>query len=191
MEYRLIDVAKSDEIAKLAVCLTNEIIERTGIKHFDVDVVLAEKLCASFIKDGHYWVIAAFDRDVIIGFGALCESRSLYAEGLFGIIQEFYVLPEHRSHNVGKHLIEKIVEYAKSKNWKRLELCTPPVPEFQRTVDFYRNNGFEITGGYKMKYVIAQQSTAAGQILRCAPNLPQSAALGDSSEPRTVPFFER
>jgi GNAT superfamily N-acetyltransferase len=155
MEYRLVDVTKSEEIAKLAVCLTNEIIERTGIKHFDVDVPLAVKLCDSFIRDGHYQVIAAFDKEVIVGFGALCESRSLYAEGVFGIIQEFYVLPAYRSKAIGKQLIRNIVKHAMSKNWKRLELCTPPIPEFERTVAFYKDNGFEITGGYKMKYAIA------------------------------------
>jgi GNAT superfamily N-acetyltransferase len=155
MEFRLVNATRAEEIARLAVCLTNEIIERTGIRHFDVDVPLAVTLCDGFIKDGNYQVIAAFDENIIIGFAALCESRSLYAEGVFGIIQEFYVLPEYRSHNIGKYLIEKVVEYARSNNWKRLELCTPPVPEFQRTVEFYINNGFEITGGYKMKYAIA------------------------------------
>jgi GNAT superfamily N-acetyltransferase len=154
MEYRLVDATHSEDIAKLAVCLTNEIIERTGIQHFDVDVPQAITLCDSFIRDDHYQVIAAFDDGAIIGFGALCESRSLYAEGVFGIIQEFYVSPEYRSRDIGKHLIEEIIELARSKKWKRLELCTPPVPEFQRTVEFYRNNGFEITGGYKMKYAI-------------------------------------
>jgi len=155
MEYRLVDAASAEEVAKLAVCLTNEIIERTGVKHFQVDVPLAVELCESFINAGQYRVIAAFDGQAIIGFGALCESRSLYAEGVFGIIQEFYVLPDYRSQDVGRHLLERIVEYAKSRQWKRLELCTPPVPEFNRTVAFYQNNGFEITGGYKMKYLVA------------------------------------
>lgn len=35
-----------------------------------------------------------------------------------------------------------------------LELCTPHVLEFDRTVAFYESNGFEITGGYKMKRTI-------------------------------------
>ena len=154
MEYKLVDSSSSGEIAKLAVCLTNEIIDRTGTRHFDVDGSLTTKLCNDFIKEKHYEVIAAVNNENIVGFGALCESRSLYAEGIFGIIQEFYVLPEYRSRNIGKHLIERIIEHAKSKGWKRLELCTPPVPEFDRTVAFYQDNGFEITGGYKMKYAI-------------------------------------
>ena len=155
MEYKLIDVARAEEVAKLAVCLMGEIIERTGTQHFAVDESLAIDLCQNFIREGHYEVLAVFHEEKIVGFGALCESRSLYAEGVFGIIQEFYVLPEYRSQNIGKHLIEKIVEYARSKKWKRLELCTPPVPEFDRTVAFYKDNGFEIAGGYKMKYAIA------------------------------------
>ncbi|MCW8930499.1 MAG: GNAT family N-acetyltransferase [Gammaproteobacteria bacterium] len=155
MKYKIIDNSQSEDIAKLAVCLTNEIIECTGIKHFDVDVPLAINLCENFVSNGLYHVIAAFDGDKIIGFGAICESHSLYAEGSFGIIQEFYVMPEYRSKDVGKSLIHEILKFAKKQDWKRLELCTPPVPEFDRTVEFYKSNGFEITGGYKMKYAIA------------------------------------
>jgi GNAT superfamily N-acetyltransferase len=155
VEYKIVDEEKSNDVAKLAVCLTNEIIERTGIKHFDVDIPLAEKLCKKFMEQGIYTVVAAFNNDRIVGFGALCESHSLYAEGTFGIIQEFYVLPEFRSKSIGKELLESLVSYAKSRQWVRLELCTPPIPEFDRTVSFYKENGFEITGGYKMKYTVA------------------------------------
>jgi len=155
VEYREVHLSESKDIAKLAVGLTNEIIERTGIKHFDVDIPLAEKLCDEFVENGQYSVLAAFDGSQIIGFGAMCESRSLYAEGTFGIIQEFYVLPEYRSKSVGKELLREIVKFSKRKKWVRLELCTPPVPEFEKTVEFYKENGFEITGGYKMKCVIA------------------------------------
>jgi len=151
MEFLLIDKSKAEDVAKLAVCLTNEIVERTGVKHFDVNVPLAVKLCERFVETGQYSVLAGFDGDLVVGFGALCESHSLYAEGTFGIVQEFYVLPEYRSKDIGKRLIEEIVNFAKAKDWKRLELCTPPIPAFDRTVEFYRANGFQITGGYKMK----------------------------------------
>ena len=154
VKYKLIRQSQSEDIAKLAICLTNEIIERTGTKHFDVDEPLAIKLCEHFVANGLYHVMAAFDGDDVIGFGAICESHSLYAEGAFGTVQEFYVIPEYRSQGVGQSLIEAIVEFAKQQNWSRLELCTPPIPEFDRTVGFYLSNGFEITGGYKMKYAI-------------------------------------
>ena len=64
MNYKLIDRTRAEDVAKLAVCLTNEIIERTGIKHFDVDVPLAIDLCDKFIANGQYTVIAAFDREI-------------------------------------------------------------------------------------------------------------------------------
>ena len=154
MQYKLIENEQAEEIANLAVCLTNEIIERTGTKHFDIDVPLAIELCKNYVSNGLYNVIAAFDAGNIVGFGAMCESHSLYAEGPFGIIQEFYVMPEYRSKDVGKGLIQEIIKFAKTNEWKRLELCTPPIPEFDRTVEFYQSNGFEITGGYKMKHAI-------------------------------------
>jgi len=154
VKYKIINESESEDVAKLAICLTNEIIERTGVKHFDIDIPKAVELCHSYIANGTYTVIAAIDEQQIIGFGAVCESHSLYAEGAFGIIQEFYVLPTYRSKDIGKTLIQEIVNFAKLKDWKRLELCTPPVPEFERTVSFYQSIGFEIAGGYKMKYSI-------------------------------------
>lgn len=154
MTYLWIKQIHVDQIAQLAICLTHEIIERTGMQHFDVDIVLAEKLCKEFLERDKYHVIAALDQNRVIGFGALCESYALYAEGTFGILQEFYVLPEYRSLNIGQQLICEIKRFAKGKNWKRLELCTPPLPEFDRTVSFYQDNGFERTGGYKMKWLV-------------------------------------
>jgi GNAT superfamily N-acetyltransferase len=156
VKIELVNKDSAEEIAKLAVCLTDEIIERTGLQAFDVDVPLATKLCKNYIENGQYNIIAAFDDEKIIGFGSLCESFSLYAEGAFGIIQEFYISPEYRSQKIGQKLIQQIIEFAKEKEWKRLELCTPPIPAFKRSVDFYKENGFETTGGYKMKRTINQ-----------------------------------
>jgi GNAT superfamily N-acetyltransferase len=154
MHISIVDKSKAEEITKLVTCLLNEIMERTGVHHFEVNTPLTVDLCEKFIEKEQYHVMAVFDRNRIVAFGALCESYSLYAEGVFGILQELYVMEEYRSQNIGGQLMKKIVEYAKSRNWKRLELCTPPVPEFARTVDFYKANGFEITGGYKMRRIL-------------------------------------
>ncbi|MCF6435165.1 GNAT family N-acetyltransferase [Pseudoalteromonas sp. MMG022] len=155
MKYQTIDSSKSEQIAMLAVCLTKEITERTGTTHFNVDGPLAIDLCKNYVSKGIYEVMAAFDGEQIVGFASICQSYSLYAEGQFGIIQEFYVLPEYRSKHVGQELLQAVVKLAKQQGWKRLELCTPPLPQFKGTVEFYKSNGFEITGGYKMKHVIA------------------------------------
>jgi len=51
-------------------------------------------------------------------------------------------------------LLKKVAEHAQALGWKLLDLCTPPLPEFARTVKFYAENGFELTGGRKMKSVL-------------------------------------
>ncbi|WP_404798965.1 hypothetical protein [Acinetobacter thermotolerans] len=46
-------------------------------------------------------------------------------------------------------MLAAIKHYAKQVGWKRIELCTPPVPEFDQTVSFYQANGFDRTGAIK------------------------------------------
>jgi len=147
--------ADSHVIASFAKALTDEIIVKTGAQHFNVNIEETTGLCRNLMEQGKYTVLLAVDgeSDTAIGFATLCESHALYAEGTFGIIQEFYIQPEFRSQKVGAALLEKVAEHAKLLGWKRLELCTPPLPEFERTVNFYEENGFEVTGGRKMKYL--------------------------------------
>jgi GNAT superfamily N-acetyltransferase len=143
-------------IAFLAKALTDEIINKTGAQHFNVDITATTGLCQNLMERGKYTVFLAIngETDTAIGFAALCESHALYAEGTFGIVQEFYIQPEFRSQKVGSVLLESAIRYAKSLGWKRLELCTPPLPEFEKSINFYEENGFEVTGGRKMKFVI-------------------------------------
>ena len=152
------DASLSDAqtIASLAKALTDEIINKTGAQHFNVDITETTELCQRLMEQGKYTVILAVDdkTETAIGFAALCESHSLYAEGTFGIVQEFYIQPEFRSQKVGSALLEKAAGHAKTRGWKRLELCTPPLPEFERSIHFYEENGFEVTGGRKMKFVV-------------------------------------
>ncbi|OGT70405.1 MAG: GNAT family N-acetyltransferase [Gammaproteobacteria bacterium RIFCSPLOWO2_02_FULL_56_15] len=154
MKLAFVEKDRAEEIARLAVCLMEEVNERTGRTPVTANLQQVARLCKNFLAKGQYSVIAAFDEDRIVGFGALCESHSLYAEGSFGILQELYILPEYRSRKIGAMLLEKIYALARKKGWKRIELATPPLPEFERTVGFYRNNGFEVTGGHKMKRII-------------------------------------
>lgn len=40
---------------------------------------------------------------------------------------------------------------ATTRDWRRLEVTTPPLPEFDRTLAFYEREGFSITGARKLK----------------------------------------
>ena len=57
-----------------------DISESTGMQHFDVCAPLAVSLCENYVSNGLCYVMAAFDANSIIGFGALCESCSLYGD---------------------------------------------------------------------------------------------------------------
>lgn len=81
----------------------------------------------------------------------MSESYALYAGGKLGVIQEFYVAPDYRSTGIGSKLIEQVKEFAINKNWSCIELCTPPLPAFERTLAFYQSNGLIPVGGRKMR----------------------------------------
>lgn len=85
---------------------------------------------------------------------ALYESYALYAEGAFGTIPELYVRPGFRSKELGFQLIAQAKSFGRSRGWKRLEVTTPPLPEFDKTLAFYEREGFAITGGRKLKIAL-------------------------------------
>ena len=49
MEYKVLDRRYTADVARLAVGLINEIIERTRIKHFDINIPLVEKLETAYL----------------------------------------------------------------------------------------------------------------------------------------------
>ncbi|TAJ95933.1 MAG: GNAT family N-acetyltransferase [Gammaproteobacteria bacterium] len=154
MRLVFVEKDRAEDIARLALNLLEEVQARTGRKIDAPNLAQTTRLCKNFLAKGQYNVVAACAGDVIVGFGSLCESHALYAEGTFGILQELYVLPEYRSQGVGAKLLEKIVEFARKKGWRRLELATPPLPEFDGSVRFYEKNGFELTSGRKLRRLI-------------------------------------
>jgi GNAT superfamily N-acetyltransferase len=81
----------------------------------------------------------------------LCVSYALYTEGAYGTIPEFYVRPAHRSNGVGTALLSEAKRVGQAKGWRRLEVTTPPLPQFERTLAFYQREGFSISGGRKLK----------------------------------------
>ena len=75
-------------------------------------------------------------------------------EGPFGTIPELYVRPAFRSSQVGATLVAEAKQVAHSRGWTRLEVTTPPLPQFDRTLAFYERQGFSISGGRKMKLAL-------------------------------------
>jgi GNAT superfamily N-acetyltransferase len=86
-----------------------------------------------------------------IGVLTLSESFAVYAGGEYGVIDEMYVLPEHRGQGVGRALIEAAVAVARQRMWFRLDVTGPEgegddLSSAGAVRRFYEKAGFEFTG---------------------------------------------
>jgi len=141
----------SQELSEMTGELLHEIMDKINIKAFNFNLEETKVRAENLISKDLYFVFIAKVDNKTIGFISMYESYALYAEGAYGTIPELYVKKEYRSLDIGKLLLKKAKEFAIAKNWKRLEVTTPPLPEFDRTLSFYENNSFEISGGRKLK----------------------------------------
>ncbi len=154
-----IDTAQPDDapaIALLVGALLDEIMQAIGTQAFHFNLVETTDRLKEFLEQGHYHVLLARDETdhTIAGFAALYESFALYAEGAFGTLAELYVSPAHRAHGIGAQLIDAAKTLAHDHAWKRLEVTTPPLPQFDRTLAFYEREGFSVAGGKKLKLAL-------------------------------------
>lgn len=148
-------LADAEAVASMVGDLLSEIMAAIGIPAFDVAFEETAERLLNFLETGRYVVFVAIDGyGETVGFIALHESSALYAGGVFGVIPELYVLPECRSFGVGRGLLDAAVQFGKSRGWTRLEVTTPPLPEFDRTLAFYEQEGFEVTGGRKLRVLL-------------------------------------
>ena len=134
--------------------LLAEIMARIDSAAFSFDHNETFVRLSSFIEDGIYDGFVAFDRNDAVGFVTVYRSYSLYGNGAFGTIPELYVKPSHRSRGIGHQLLSALLDHATDQGWTMLEVTTPPLPQFDRTIAFYQQQGFSITGGRKLKRVL-------------------------------------
>lgn len=141
----------ADTVATLVGELLQEIMvavkDPVFVFHHDDTVARA----SSWLKDDLYTVLLAYERSAPVGFLALYQSYALYTEGEYGTIPEFYVRPAYRSKGVGASLLEQARRLGHLRGWRRLEVTTPPLPQFDRTMAFYQREGFSLYGGRKLK----------------------------------------
>ena len=149
------DVEDSCVLAVMVGELLDEIMSATGSHAFKFDLEETTARLKGFIEQGRYFVLIARDRaGAASGFVALYESYALYAEGVYGTIPELYVRPEFRSLGIGCRLVQGVKAYGAERGWKRIEVTTPPLPQFDRTLGFYERQGFAVSGGRKLRVVL-------------------------------------
>ena len=151
MDMRTAQATDAELISDMVGELLQEIMAAIGSRVFSFDRDATVARARAWLADGSYEIVLARDGAAAVGFAALYESRALYAEGTFGTVPEFYVKPAARSKGVGTSLMAEVKRLAKTKGWKRLEVTTPPLPQFERTKAFYERQGFTVSGGRKMK----------------------------------------
>jgi GNAT superfamily N-acetyltransferase len=149
--FKMATSADAEVIAKMVISLTDEISKRTGTSHFEISLADTTDRTLTLIEAGAYSAVIGESQGVPVAVATFTESYALYAAGKVGIIPEFYVSLEHRSQGVGALLLDQVREHGIKAGWACIELCTPPLPEFERTLKFYQGNGMEPVGGRKMR----------------------------------------
>jgi GNAT superfamily N-acetyltransferase len=151
IDFRKATSSDSECIGELVVKLATEIGELTNTQNYDIDLNSIIQRCRELITGGHYEAILGFYEGNPVAVVTMTETYALYADGKIGEIQEFYITPEHRASGLGSILVERVKTHGLQHNWSCIELCTPPLPEFERTLNFYRKNGLKPVGGRKMR----------------------------------------
>lgn len=151
IKFVIATVSDSDVIANFVIKLTEEICVTTNVTFFSISFEETLERCRELIRRKHYGAIIGYMADQPIAISTFTESYALYAGGKIGIIPEFYIDPGHRSSGVGTKLIAAVKDYGRDHGWSCIELCTPPLPEFERTLAFYQKSGLIPVGGRKMR----------------------------------------
>ena len=142
---------ESEAIATMVGELLREIMALVRDKSFVFEYAETVGRARTWMKEGRYTVVLARVDATPVGFLALSESYALYTGGVYGTIPEFYVRPMYRSQGIGAALLAEATQIGWQRGWIRLEVTTPPLPQFHRTLSFYQRNQFTISGGRKLK----------------------------------------
>lgn len=111
-----------------------------------------EASARTLLTQGAIWAFLARrddgsdDGGEAVGVLTLHQCHAIYAGGAFGEISELYVTSDFRSHRVGELLIKAAARFARHQGWNTLEVGAPDLPRWQRSVDFYKSQGFVEVG---------------------------------------------
>jgi len=144
-------IEDAETIATMVGELLHDIMAAVNDKSFGFHHADTVDRARAWIKKGLYTVLLATLDSKPVGFLTLYESYALYTQGVYGTIPEFYVRSAYRSQGIGSALLIEAKAIGHQREWKRLEVTTPPLPQFDRTLSFYQRNGFTISGERKLK----------------------------------------
>lgn len=95
--------------SKEIIRLVTELISELGGRRLVIDEVQSADFIERSVDSEKYVVFLALDDGHnAVGLITAGESGAVYAGGAFGVIHEFYIVPEMRSNGLGHQLIEKV-----------------------------------------------------------------------------------
>ncbi len=136
------------------VRLVSELMIELGFREFEGESV--DEIFMDFIQsEARGYVMLAESNENICGVCTVSIVMALRTKGVYGIIQEMYVLPGIRGQGIGEKLLEAALEYAQSVGCSMVEVGTPP--EGSRQGRFYQGGGFKRFGD-RFRYTFAGES---------------------------------
>lgn len=144
IKIRLAEHCDYEAVGTLSWALLNELSPENSAK-FDKNKFI--NIAHSLLSESHrFWALVAVTNDEIVATLNINECAAIYTGGTFGEITEFFIKPDYRSKGIGARLIEMAKKFCAEHGWSTLEVGAPSPDAWQRTIDFYLENGFSTIG---------------------------------------------
>jgi len=139
----LLKLTERDDIKHYIDLLYAEIFGQTALLSNELFEKIFNQLQDPLNKHNAYCIKQNNDS---VAFFTLAESCAIFAHGKYGIINELWVNKAYRSKGIGAAVIQKIIAIATDNGWHRIDVSAPASTDWDRTFEFYLNNGFTFTG---------------------------------------------
>ncbi len=149
---KIVEASKAD-YQKVSILVTQLLVELEPEASEEIQKMNLSSITKKLFNSSKIWAFIAKYKERLIGVITLHECAAIYAGGIFGEISELFVVPDFRSKKVGDLLISAAIAKGKYLGWKRLEVGSPPTDEQPRTISFYKNKGFKVTGS-RLRYLV-------------------------------------
>jgi (aminoalkyl)phosphonate N-acetyltransferase len=110
------------------------------LENEELDFKIFEEIFKENTSNPNNLYLLAENENEALGFVTFHTQNLLHHCGLVGEIQEFFIDKNHRGQGIGRHLIEKIMQFSEANNLKSIEVTTN-----RRRVEnvlIYENLGF-------------------------------------------------